>query len=146
MDNSPSGVSGDPYVALGQHGRRYLLDSRCASEGNCRLVVETFDSESGARLGSATFRWNGNAFVFRGTPRSYGRSGGTTCETSSGELIEDAYTVGEEIRIAPPSNDGLIVEMSGIKSISGTVTAIGDAAGCEPFEMTYDVHMSGPSS
>jgi hypothetical protein len=38
--------------------------------------------------------------------------------------------------------DGSIVELIGSKTVSGTPTAAGDAAGCQPFEMTFDVEMN----
>jgi len=143
VDNSPSGISGDPYVVVGAHQRRYRIVSHCLSETDCRIAVKTFDADSGASLGSISFRWNGDSYVFRGSARWYSRSGGSTCETSPGVLIDGAYTTGEQVHVAPRTNaGGLVVEMTGSKTITGTPTAAGSAAGCQPFSMTYDVDMN----
>ena len=98
VDNSPSGTSGDPYVVVGGTSRRYR-DHRanCVSEDDCRLAVVTFDGEAG-RLGSIYIPLDGDAYVYRGPANWYRRDGGSTCETSGGELIEDAYTTQEVVQ------------------------------------------------
>ncbi len=139
--NSPSGTSGDPYSLVGAHSRRYRITPNCVSEDDCRLAVVTFDGESGDRLGSISFRWTDEWYVYRGPARWYSRAGGSTCETSGGELIDNAFTTQEVVHIRPPTLGDPDSSMTGTKSISGTPTAAGEAAGCEPFEMAYNVEM-----
>jgi hypothetical protein len=141
VSNSPTGVSGDPHVVVGQHNRRYEITPHCASEDDCRLAVKTFDA-SGARLGSITLRWNGSAYVYSGGATWYSRMGGSTCETSSGDLVENAYTTREQVTVAPGDSGGAATHMTGTKRVSGTPTAAGSSAGCEPFAMNYDVVMN----
>ncbi len=143
VGNSPSGVSGDPFVAVGEHHRRYAITSHCASEADCRLAVNTFDSDTGNRLGSIIFKWNGSVYTYSGAAQWYSRIGGSTCQTSSGDLVSGAYTTREQVHISPSQTaSGLVVGMSGTKTISGSPTAAGGAAGCAPFAMTFDVSMS----
>jgi serine/threonine protein kinase len=144
VDNSPSGLSGSPYVVVGEHRRRYVLASRCESETSCRLFVNTFDAESGNRLGTIVFKWNGSSYDYRGSASWYRSDGGAKCQTSSGDLVDDAYNTHEEVHVAPaqPGGGTAATQMSGTKTISGTPTAAGSAAGCAPFEMTYTVAMN----
>ncbi len=136
-------MSGDPHVLVGPHDRRYVTSSRCSSEADCRLSVNSFDSDSGKRLGSIIFKWNGSSFVFGGPAKWYSAAGGATCQTSSGDLLPGAYTTHEQVTVTPGSiQDGVIIAMSGTKTISGTPTAAGAAAGCTPFAMTYTVNMT----
>jgi serine/threonine protein kinase len=139
--NSPTGVSGDPYVVVGQHSRRYVIDSRCTTEDDCRLAVDTFDADGGEQLGRITFRWNGSAYVYSGPARWYSRMGGSTCETSSGEIVGNAYTTHEQVTVTPRTTGEPATQMSGTKRVSGTPTTAGTAAGCQPFAMTFDVVM-----
>ena len=142
MDNTPSGVSGDPYLVIGEHRRRYVIASNCQSQADCRLAVDSFDSDTGKRLGSITFRWNGSSYTYRGVPQWFAKAGGSTCRTTAGDLIANAYSTHEEVSVTPgQTQGGLIVEMTGTKTISGTPTAIGTAAGCDPFTMSYSVDM-----
>jgi hypothetical protein len=133
--------SGSPYVVVGAHQRRYEIATQCTSEDDCRFTAATFN-QSGTRLGTARFNWNGDAYVYRGSANWYRRDGGSTCETSGGELVEDAYRTGEEVRVRPTGSGGTSSVMTGTKTISGTPTAAGEAAGCAPFEMSYNVDMN----
>jgi hypothetical protein len=119
-----------------------VISDRCTSEADCRLAVNTFD-QSGQRLGSITFKWNGSSYTYRGGADWYRRMGGSSCQTSSGDVVTNAYTTHEEVHVSPQrTENGLIVGMIGSKTISGTPTAAGSAAGCEPFAMTYSVQMN----
>ena len=61
----------------------------------------------------------------------------------AGEVIDNAYTTHEEVHVAPTGPPGETSQhMTGTKSVSGTPTAAGSAAGCQPFEMRYDVAMT----
>jgi serine/threonine protein kinase len=141
--NSPTGVSGDPYVVVGQHSRRYVIDSRCTTEDDCRLAADTFDANGGEQLGRITFRWNGNAYVYSGPARWYSRMSGSSCETSAGEIVEGAYATHEQVTVAPRETaGGASSEMTGTKTVSGTPTAAGSAAGCAPYSMSFHVAMS----
>ena len=108
----------------------------------CRFSAVTFDSSSGRRLGTITFKWNGSAYTYAGGIGWYRSLGGGTCETSSGELISNAYTVHELVRVSPSSATGPVTSMSGTKTISGTPTDAGSAAGCAPYSITFNVVMA----
>ena len=58
-------------------------------------------------------------------------------------MITNAYSTHEEVHVAPTTPPGTTAtQMTGTKTISGTPTAAGAAAGCAPFEMTYNVAMT----
>jgi hypothetical protein len=143
VDNSPTGGSGTPYVNVGEHRRRYLITSQCFSVDTCRLNVNTFDADTGKRLGAITFKWDGTEYAYRGGAQWYSREGGSSCQTAGGDVIANAYTTHEEVHVAPTTPAGsAATQMIGTKTISGTPTAAGTAAGCAPFEMTYNVVMN----
>jgi hypothetical protein len=141
VDNQPTNVSGSPYVVVGNHDRRYVITSDCTSLVACRLSVNSFDATTGKHLGKIAFKWNGAEYRYRGGADWYRRMGGSSCQTSGGEVVEDAYATHEEVRVSPSSGSPA-THMTGIKTISGTPTAAGEAAGCAPFTMTYDVDMA----
>ncbi|HEY7025848.1 MAG TPA: serine/threonine-protein kinase [Candidatus Limnocylindrales bacterium] len=143
VDNSPTGGSGTPYVNVGEHRRRYLITSQCFSVDTCRLNVNTFDADTGKRLGAITFKWDGTEYAYRGGAQWYSREGGSSCQTAGGDVITNAYSTHEEVHVAPTTPAGsAATQMIGTKTISGTPTAAGTAAGCAPFEMTYNVVMN----
>ena len=141
--NTPTGVLGDPYYALGEHDRRYVINSRCTVESACRFVANTFDSDTGARLGRITFVWNGDSYIYGGPIGWYRDAGGSTCRLPSGDLIEDAYTTRELVSVAPAQTaNGLVTEMTGTKTITGKLTSAGYTANCQPYSLTYSVDMT----
>jgi serine/threonine-protein kinase len=143
VDNSPTGGTGTPYVFVGEHRRRYVINSNCTSLDTCRLNAITYDADSGKRLGAITFKWSGNTYDYRGGADWYSREGGSSCQTSGGDVIANAYSTHEDVHVAPTTPAGsTATQMTGTKTISGTPTAAGTAAGCAPFEMTYSVVMN----
>jgi hypothetical protein len=130
-------------VTVGQHQRRYVISSHCASESDCQLSAVTYDSATGKKLGSIAFKWDGSTYRYRGPASWYSHEGGSSCEDSSGNVIANAYVTHEEVHVSPQTTaDGEAVTMKGTKTISGTPTAAGAAAGCSAFEMNYTVSMS----
>jgi hypothetical protein len=135
-------TTGSPPVALGDHSRRYDLNSECPTVEDCRIRAATYDS-SGGFLGRIVFKWRGDAFEYRGSASYYRRAGGDTCTTEGGDTIEHAYTTSEFVRLRPERyRDGLIVEMVGTKTISGRPTSAGTAAGCDPYELIYEARLA----
>ena len=133
---------GSPPVDLGDHARRYELTSDCPSMSDCRIKAETFGA-NGDFVGRIAFTWDGDAFEYRGSANYYRRAGGDTCTTEAGDPIENAYTTREFVRLRPERyRDGLIVELVGAKTISGSPTAAGTAAGCEPYELNYNARLT----
>jgi tRNA A-37 threonylcarbamoyl transferase component Bud32 len=141
VSNTLASTSGDPYAPLGDHGRRYQVTPSCVALSTCRFSAVTYDT-SGTRLGTITFRWNGSGYAYAGSGSWYRRAGGGTCETSTGDVISNAYTVHEQVRVSPSSASGPVRSMSGTKTISGTPTDAGSAAGCAPYSMTFNVVMT----
>jgi hypothetical protein len=132
-----SSTAGTPPVDLGDHTRRYQLSSDCPSPTSCRIHASTFDA-GGSPLGRLVFTWNGASFTYRGSALYYRDDGGDTCVTTSGDTLGGAYKTREVVVIRPEGyRDGRIVELVGTKTISGTPTAAGEAAGCQPYELTY---------
>jgi len=125
---------------VGQHSRRYVISSQCTSTDSCRIAANTFDS-SGHHLGSIVFKWDGSAYKYGGGADWYRHMGGASCQSSSGDVIADAYRTHEEVRLSPGSGSPAST-MTGTKTMSGTPTAAGTAAGCQPFTMSYTVSMS----
>ena len=76
VDNSPSGGTGTPYVSVGEHRRRYVITSNCDSLDSCRLNVNTFDADTGKRLGAIAFKWDGSDYAYRGAAQWYSHEGG----------------------------------------------------------------------
>ena len=143
VDNSPNGVSGDPYVSVGQHQRKYVISSHCTSESDCQLAAVTYDSANGKKLGSISFKWDGSTYRYRGPASWYSHEGGSSCQDSSGNVIANAYVTHEEVHVSPQtSSGGEAATMKGTKTISGDPTDAGTAAGCAPFQMSYVVNMA----
>jgi hypothetical protein len=137
-----NGTSGDPPVDLGDHDRRYQLTPDCASIDDCRIRARTFSS-GGAFVGNIVFTWRGGAYEYRGSANYYRQDGGTTCTTSGGDTVANAYNVRELVRLEPDRYvGGEVVELTGTKTITGTPTAAGSAAGCQPYELTYRANLS----
>jgi hypothetical protein len=137
-----SSTVGSPPVDLGDHNRRYDITPDCPSIENCDFRAVTFES-GGAFVGRIVFTWQGDAFEYRGPATYYRRDGGDTCTTAGGDVVEDAYTTRELVRVQPGRfRDGLIVELAGTKTISGTPTTAGAAAGCEPYELIYQARLT----
>lgn len=137
-----SSTDGSPPVDLGDHNRRYEITPDCPAIDDCRIRASTFEA-GGAFVGRIVFTWNGDAFDYRGSANYYRRDGGDTCTTGGGDLIEDAYTTREFVRLRPERyRDGLIVELVGTKTITGTPTTTGAAAGCEPYELGYTARLT----
>lgn len=135
-------TSGSPPVDLGDHARRYELTSDCPEISDCRIRARTFEA-SGGFIGSIVFTWRGDAFEYRGSANYYRRDGGDTCTADSGDVVEHAYTTSEFVTLRPERyRDGLVVELRGAKTISGRPTAVGTAAGCDPYELTYSAHLA----
>jgi serine/threonine-protein kinase len=139
--NSLTNTNGNPYAPLGDHSRRYEVTPRCDSAADCRFSAVTYTS-SGKRLGTISFNWNAGAYNYGGAASWYREMGGTTCQTAGGDLIANAYSVHEQVRVAPGSAGGPVSRMTGSKVISGTPTDAGTAAGCDPYSMTFDVLMT----
>ena len=137
-----SSTAGSPPVDLGDHNRRYEITPDCPAIDACRIRASTFES-GGAFVGRIVFTWNGDAFDYRGSANYYRRDGGDTCTTGGGDVVENAYTTRELVRLRPERyRDGLVVELVGTKTITGTPTTAGAAAGCEPYELTYDARLT----
>lgn len=137
-----NGTSGDPPVDLGDHARRYQLTPDCPSLDACRIRAKTFEA-GGAFIGNIVFNWRGDAFEYRGPANYYRHDGGTTCTTGGGDLVPNAYNVRELVRLQPDRYaGGEVVELNGTKTISGTPTAAGTAAGCEAYSLTYHANLT----
>jgi hypothetical protein len=54
--------------------------------------------------------------------------------------VTNAYTTHEEVRVTP-SGGSPSTHMTATKTVSGTPTAAGQAAGCQDFSMSYTVVM-----
>jgi serine/threonine protein kinase len=133
---------GSPPVELGDHARRYELTPDCPAIEECRIRVVTYDA-NGDFVGRIVFTWRGDAYDYRGSADYYRRDGGDTCTTAGGDEIENAYTTRELVRLRPESyRDGAVVELVGTKTITGTPTSAGTAAGCEPYELTYNARLT----
>ena len=135
-------TTGNPPVDLGNHARRYEMTPDCAAIDACRIRTRTFEA-GGPFVGNIVFTWHGDSFDYTGSANYYRSSGGRTCTTEGGDVIENAYVTREVVRLRPQrSVDGVVVEMDGTKVISGTPTAAGSAAGCEPYSLTYNAHLT----
>ena len=135
-------TDGNPPVDLGNHERRYEITPDCPGIDNCRIRASTFETD-GTPVGRISFTWRGDAFEYRGSANYYRVDGGSTCTSGAGDPIEDAYTTSELVRLRPERyRDGLVVELVGTKTISGTPTTTGAAAGCEPYELTYSAQLT----
>lgn len=142
VSNTLQTVSGEPYYQLGDHGRRYELTFVCPPDAECRLSVRSFDAETGRSLGTIRYRWEDDAYVFGGSAGYFRRAGGGDCLTSTGDVLEGAYTTHEEVRFNPAGWDGdSVVSLSGTKQIAGTPTEAGVAAGCAPYALNYVAQM-----
>ena len=95
-----SGTSGDPPVDLGDHARRYELTPDCPSIDDCRIRAKTFQA-GGGFIGNIVFTWRGDAYEYRGSANYYRAAGGTTCTTSGGDTVPNAYNVRELVRLQP---------------------------------------------
>jgi hypothetical protein len=129
-------------VPIGNHGRRYQITPNCSSSSSCRFSAVTFDASNGRRLGTVVFKWNGSAYTYAGPGSWYRNAGGSSCELPSGDVVSNAYVVHERVSVAPVFADRPAANLRGTKIISGTPTAAGSAAGCEPYSMTFDVVMT----
>jgi serine/threonine-protein kinase len=139
---SRTSTSGSPPVDLGNHGRRYDLTADCPSVDDCRIRARTFET-TGAFIGRIVFTLHGDTFEYRGPANYYRQDGGATCTTGGGDVIQKAYTTSEFVRLqAARYQDGLVVELVGTKTISGAPTDAGTAAGCAPYSLTYEAHLS----
>jgi hypothetical protein len=137
-----NGTSGDPPVDLGDHARRYEMTPNCPSIDACRIRVRTFQA-GGGFVGNIVFSWRGDAYEYRGSANYYRADGGTTCTTSGGDTVPNAYNVRELVRLQPERySGGEVVQLTGTKTITGTPTAAGTAAGCQAYELTYRANLS----
>ena len=91
------------------------------------------------------FTWRGDAYDYRGPANYYRSAGGTTCTTSGGDTVPNAYNVRELVRLQPDRYvGGEVVELSGTKTITDShgrhaVPAIPSHAGLpapEPYSLT----------
>jgi serine/threonine-protein kinase len=137
-----SSTNGTPPVDLGDHARRYEMDPDCTSADDCRIRASTFET-GGQFIGRIVFTWRGDAYVYRGAANYYRRDGGDTCTNEAGDPVDNAYVTSEVVTVRPGSSrDGVIVELIGTKTISGRLTAAGEAAGCTAYQLTYTARLS----